>query len=453
MDKLYFHEILDVLGQQKTYEDFLVTGISTDTRTMRQGDLFIAINGENFKGAKFVPTAIEKGAKAVITDEPTQADIPLVVVPDTTQAYQKIAGYYRDKYDIPLIAITGSNGKTTTRNMVKTILATKYNVYTTEKNYNNEIGLPYTLLRMDHTYDCAVIELGMNHMGEIDRLTRLAKPTISVITNIGMAHIGFLGSQENIKKAKLEIVNGMTNGTLILNGDDPYLKDVTYDNLEVLFTGTNANADFMLKDIVFNPGNTTFTVIHDGSEAQCSLPTIGKHNVYNATEAIAVACTMGFTLFEACAALSSYQNVALRNEVKDINGVTIIKDYYNASPDSMREALNALGNIKTTGNKYGLLGQMHELGDYSKQAHKMVAGFCENNHLSYVFFIGDEYEAFQAGLSTISCHCYKADQREQMKTDLQTFAKQLVPGDVILVKGSRASAMEDFDEVLESTIA
>ena len=251
METLKYSEIRKVLGLDTDCNDFDITGVSTDTRTISSGDLFIALNGANFRGSDFIEVAVSKGACAVISSDKVETSIPLILVDDTTAAYQKLASYYRDKFDIPVIAVTGSNGKTTTRNMIYTILSAKYKVLTPEKNFNNGIGLPRTLFRLDSSYDCAVLELGMNHLGEIDLLTRIAKPSVGVITNIGMAHIGNLGSQENIKKAKLEITAGLPeNGTLIINGDDPMLADVAIDGINIERIGNCEGSKLCAKDII-----------------------------------------------------------------------------------------------------------------------------------------------------------------------------------------------------------
>lgn len=261
METLKYSEILSVLGIESDCNDFDITGVSTDTRTISSGDIFIALNGENFRGSNFIEVAVNKGASAVISSDKVDTSIPLILVDDTTKAYQKLASYYRDKFDIPVIAVTGSNGKTTTRNMIYTILSAKYKVLAPEKNYNNGIGLPRTLFRLDKSFDCAVLELGMNHLGEIDLLTKIAKPSVGVITNIGMAHIGNLGSQENIRKAKLEITAGLPeNGTLIINGDDPMLKDVSIDGISIEKVGNCDDSKLFAKDIISLGTSTSFTV-------------------------------------------------------------------------------------------------------------------------------------------------------------------------------------------------
>ena len=455
METLKYSEILKVLGFDTDCNDFDITGVSTDTRTISSGDLFIALNGANFRGSDFIEVAVSKGACAVISSDKVETSIPLILVDDTTAAYQKLASYYRDKFDIPVIAVTGSNGKTTTRNMIYTILSAKYKVLTPEKNFNNGIGLPRTLFRLDNSYDCAVLELGMNHLGEIDLLTRIAKPSVGVITNIGMAHIGNLGSQENIKKAKLEITAGLPeNGTLIINGDDPMLTDVAIDGINIERIGNCSDSKLCAKDIISQGTSTTFTVSTGDKFAKCTLPIIGIHNVYNALEAIYSAMKLGFTLEDACTALSAYEAVSMRNEVSYDKGIAIIKDYYNASPDSMRVAINAMLGFKKDGKKIAILGQMHELGDFSVQEHKNLAQLCDQSGLDHVFFIGEDYEAFRSGLGSTKGDCFPADQRQELMDALLRFVTEggMSIGDVVLIKGSRASAMEDFYESLKSYI-
>ncbi len=453
METIRYHEVLSALGKEAEGNDFEICGVSTDTRTLQPGEMFIALDGARFKGDDFVEVAVSKGAALIISKEKRADGVPTVLVGDPLEAYRTLAAKYRQKFDIPVIAVTGSNGKTTTRNMLYTILSSKYKVLTPDKNYNNVIGLSHTLFRLDGSYDCAVLELGMNHMGEINRLTKMARPSVAIITNIGKAHMGNLGSQENIKKAKLEILNGLKEGgTLIINGADPFLQDVRPNGFRLEKIGEAEDSAFRAEDIKDLGAATEFSIRYGDKSVPCRLPIIGRHNVNNALEAIAGAYELGVSPEEAAKALEGYEAVAMRNEISYDKGIAIIKDYYNASPDSMRAAADAL--IKFDGKKkVAVLGQMHELGAYSAEEHKKLASDI-SSAVDYVFFIGEDHEAFAEGLKDGKGRCFPAHSRRELKDALMAYITEggVNAGDVVLIKGSRASAMEEFYECLKSYI-
>ena len=456
MKPMWFSEILGALNLQMpdSTADFEVSGISTDTRTLKRGDLFVALNGENYRGSDFAEVAENKGACAIISSDPIQARIPVALVSDTLRAYQEIASYYRKKFDIPVIAVTGSNGKTTTSKMIYSILSTKKRVLISERNYNNVIGVPKTILCLDDSYECAIFEMGMNHSGEIDTLSRMANPHIAVITNIGKAHIGLLHSQENIRSAKFEIVNGLDpDGLLILNGEDPYLCDYYTGEKPVQYIGNHASSRLSAQDIQSSQSSISFSVTADAESCFCRIPTIGTHNVYNALEAICVALQFDFTLEEACAALSHYEAVPMRSEVSYDKGITIIKDYYNASPESCEAAINALKQYKSFGKRIAILGEMYELGQYSYEAHQKLAMHCSEN-LDFVFFLGEDYEAVRLGLGATPNRCCPESERQQFLESLLSFINrgEMNEGDIVLIKGSRAMHMEEIYEYLKSYI-
>ena len=252
MKPLKLIDIINGIGADCAYDgDLVITGVSTDTRTIQKGDLFIALSGEKFDGHNYIATAEQNGAAAVIVSQEVESTVPALMVEDTLLALQRLAAFYKSLLSIKVVAVTGSNGKTTTRDMTAAVLSSKYKVYSTAKNFNNEIGLPKSVLELDDTYDIAVLEMGMNHLGEISRLTHIAKPDVAMITNVGKAHIGNLGSQENILKAKLEILEGLQeNGLLILNGDDALLRTADTGAFDKSFIGIeNVAADLTAHNI------------------------------------------------------------------------------------------------------------------------------------------------------------------------------------------------------------
>ncbi|MDR0220397.1 MAG: alanine racemase [Lachnospiraceae bacterium] len=460
MEKLLYSEIANCLRKTDTSvtSDFFVTGVSTDSRTIAGGDLFVALVGANFDGHSFVALAEEKGAAAVVCSREVKANIPVIRVDDTLRAYQQLAAYYRTKFTIPIIAVTGSNGKTTAKNMIATVLAAKYKVLYTDKNFNNEIGLPKSVLQLDNSYDVAVFEMGMNHLGEIETLSRIAQPDIAVITNIGKAHIGNLGSQENILKAKMEITAGLKlGGLLVLNADDQYLGQVKSDGHTIEYIGTGTASDLALTAtaIEAHVKPTRFTATSkEGESAVCSLPTLGKHNVSNALFALYCGLKLGVPLADAAAELRRYTASPMRTEIATIKGVTVIKDYYNSSPEAAAAAIDSLAEYPVNGKRIAILGEMYELGECSGDEHRKLGAACAEKGIDYLYFIGEHATAVKEGFGERGGEFYRENERAVLAKSLLGFVTNdtLNDGSVILIKGSRATKMEEFFELLKSYI-
>lgn len=435
--------------------DIVITGVSTDTRTIKNGDLFIALVGEKFDGHNYIDIAQKNGAAAVICSKSVNADIPVLMVENTLKALQAVAEFYLSTLDIKVVGITGSNGKTTTRDMTASVLSSKYKVYSTAKNLNNEIGLPKSVLELDESYDIAVLEMGMNHFGEISSLTKVAKPDVAVITNIGKAHIGNLGSQENILKAKLEILEGLKkDGLLVLNGDDNFLQGADTKEFKKAFTGINAdNLTLSAKNIRSSADKTSYTAIYNGREYSGIIPALGVHNVLDSLEAIMVGIYFGIDVDTAFKALENYKSVGIRCESEETQGIIFVKDYYNSSPDSSRVALQTLGDFAKGGKKIALLGEMLELGEYSKKEHYNLGKMCVSNNIDFAFFIGSDCDEFKKGMPENSC-VFNENQRQDMINAVIDFYKNgnIGKGDAVLVKGSRGMKMEDIYLALKDCI-
>lgn len=420
--------------------DAQINAVCIDTRKITKGCLFICIKGERFDAHQFADEALEKGAAAVMIDEDINPNGPYVKVENTAKAMLILSGYYRSKFDIPVVALTGSVGKTTTKEFTHLVVNSKYNAIKTQGNLNNEIGLPQMLFQLDNSVEAAVIEMGMNHFGEISRLVNATKPTIGLITNIGVSHIENLGSRDGILKAKLELCEGLKeNAPLILNGDDDKLTTVTDDKHKIYFYGIN-NGDFKAENIKENNGSTSFEILYFGNRQKIEIPTIGIHNVYNALAAFAVGYFLGVDADSAANALKQYVPAGMRQKIVNVNGITAIEDCYNASPDSMKAALRTLHD--TTANKrIAVLGDMLELGEYSKEAHLSVGKMAADNSIDYLFAYGDnaKYYVENAKANGVK-ECYLFDDKADLSDMLSNTAQK---GDVVLFKASRGMKLED----------
>jgi UDP-N-acetylmuramoyl-tripeptide--D-alanyl-D-alanine ligase len=382
----------------------------------------------------------EKGAVAVMIDKDITPNGAYVKVENTSKALLQLGGYYRSKFDIPVVALTGSVGKTTTKEFTHLVVNAKYNAIKTQGNLNNEIGLPQMLFQIDNSVQAAVIEMGMNHFGEISRLVNATKPTIALITNIGVSHIENLGSRDGILKAKLEITEGLKEGApLILNGDDDKLSTVKDDKHKLYFYGIN-NGDFKAENIVENEGSTSFTINYFGKSQDVTIPTIGVHNIYNALAAFAVGYFLDVAPQLAANALSNYVPTGMRQKVVKVGKITSIEDCYNASPDSMRAALKTLHDTK--GNKkIAVLGDMLELGDYSQQAHTLVGEMVAENKIDFLLAYGTDAKYYVNAAKENGCNnAFLFDNKDSLSNKLLEIADD---NDVIIFKGSRGMKLED----------
>ncbi len=430
--------------------DAEITCISTDTRQLPEGCLFLALRGAKFDGHDFAAQAIEAGAAAVVTD--TQiGDLPCIVVENTGQALLDIGGYYRDLFDIPLVGVTGSVGKTTTKEMIACVLSEKFNTLKTAQNFNNEIGMPKTLFGLTKEHGAAVIEMGMNHFGEISRMSRSAKPTMAVITNIGYSHIEHLGSQEGILKAKLEMLEGMKDDApLIVSADDPMLCDLPKKLERPVLTysvskeNSSVDVDVYAEDIKEDDGVTTFTICHAENSILAVLPTVGIHNVKNALAAYIVGILAGMTPQEIVCGLAKYQPTGNRQNIKEKNGQTVIADCYNASPDSMRAALSVLENYPCTGRKIAVLGDMLELGEHSDMLHAKVGEMAKDAEPDLLFCYGAASKNIAANAGT-KAEIFCTEDADALTEKLRETLKE---GDCVLFKASHGMHLETVIEIL-----
>lgn len=442
MKAFTLQEAAAALGLPQMQAQATLADVCTDTRKIQPGSLFVCLRGERFDGHSFASQAAQLGAAALLVDHPVDADVPQLVVTDTGKALLQLAGWYRRRFQLPVVGLTGSVGKTTTKEFIALVLGAKYNTLKTQGNLNNEIGVPQMLFRLEDSHTAAVIEMGMNHFGEISRLTRAVAPTVGLITNIGVSHIENLGSRAGILQAKLEILEGMApDAPLIVNMDNDMLRTVKLGDRPLLtFAIDDQSADFTATDIAEQGSTTTFTVHHSTFTQPVTIPTVGIHNVYNALAAMAVGYVTGVDPAAAASALANYVPAGMRQNLVQVGGVQVIEDCYNASPDSMRAALQTLGKLPVH-RRYAVLGAMLELGDYAKEAHTQVGKMAAENGIDGVLAYGADAAyivdaAKQAGLENARLF----DTKEALA---QSLAQQVQPGDGVLFKGSRGMHLED----------
>ncbi len=419
------------------------TGVSIDTRTLKPGEIFFALSGEKVDGHQFLDAAFARGAcAAVVTKsgarESRQSEL-LIVVDAPDLALGDLARSYRRRFDIPVIGITGSSGKTTTKDMVAAVLSTRYRVLATKGNLNNRLGVPLTLFNLSAHCDVAVIEMGISERGEMRYLCEIVQPTIGMITNIGPAHLEFFGSVEGVAKAKGELLEYLDESSMtILNLDDLFLsKEIAKVKGRLLGIGIERICQFRGEGLKLDQkGFGHFSL--QGHSFHLSIP--GKHNVYNALMAATAGWALNVPLQDAAQALENFTLTKLRSQVLEYNGIRMINDTYNANPASMRAALETLSQIEVDGRRIAVVGDMRELGAITHDAHRALGHDVGNRQIDALFALGDLAEvvvegAREAGIDQAWAY---ADQ------DVLTGALQayLRPGDLMLIKGSRGIAME-----------
>ena len=422
------------------YENVTFLGANNDTRKLEPGQLFVALQGQR-DGHEFVAAAMEKGAAAVLCSREV-GDIPAIIVEDTRKALGDIARGERQRIGMKVVGVTGSVGKSTTKEMIASVLAMNYRVSKTPANHNNDIGMPMAVLAMSEDTQVAVLEMGMNHFREIAYLASIAQPDVAVITNIGTMHIEHLGSQEGILRAKLEILEGMkADGKVILNGDDALLWNIHRpEGLNVAYCGVeNPECSYHGSDIIQKPGLLQFNVKYGTQTFPVELSLEGMHHVADALLAIAVGAELGVSPSKMQEALSRFQNMAGRQEIFEAKGCTIIKDCYNAGPESMAAALAVLANQK--GRRVAVLGDMLELGVCTQAEHYRVGRIAaEKSDLLLAY--GPNGSRIVSGAVTGGMPESKVKAFEDRAEIVAAMKRMVKPGDVILVKGSRGMRME-----------
>lgn len=431
-------------------------GVSTDTRTIETGNLFLALKGENFDGHAFLKKACEEGASGVILSDASFAaevpsDVSAFLVKDTKKALEDLAHFHRMRFHVPVIGITGSNGKTTTKDMTTALLSSRFHVCATQKNFNNEIGLSMTLLSMTKETEVCVVEMGMRGFGQIAELCAIASPTIGIVTNVGTSHIGILGSQENIAKAKAELIEALPkDGTAILNGDDPFVKAMG-DSFagRVISYGLAGRYTVRGTDARYEASQTQFICTSFDEAFRVKLHLLGVHNVYDALAAIAAARVLGVDSRKIQRAFADFHPIGQRQALLTIAGISVMDDSYNANPLSMEMAFGSLMQIPAS-HHYLVLGDMGELGEMEEALHHETGKKAAAMGFDGLITVGPlsrhlASAAKEGGMTSV----FSYDTCEEAAEKLAALAKA---GDAVLVKGSHYMHMEKVPMLLRGVL-
>ena len=459
MEKLTLRQLLEAVNGTLlgSFDDLdaTVTEVTTDSRNVPDGSLFIPLVGERFDGHGFINSALERGAAGCLTARERESYQPekfYIKVRSTHRALWELARYYREQFPIPFIAVTGSVGKTTAKDMIAAVLGARYKVHKTEGNFNNDIGVPLTLLKLERQHEVCVVEMGMDHAGEIDNLAGLAEPDIAVITNIGDAHIENLGSREAIFRAKCEILPHLKpTGTAIFNGDDPMLSTLR-DTLpqRTLFVGRGEDLDYTAYDVESAAASIRCRVRTPNSQFQADIPALGEHMVYPTLLAAAVGEELGLAADEIARGIGAFLPTKMRMNILRCKGdIVILNDAYNANPQSMRAAAAVLGGAHGR-RKVAVVGDMKELGPNSEQFHRTVGACFAQAGTDRLIAIGDLARfmaegARDAGLEQAGYFHTPDEARDALLREVRS-------GVTILVKASRSMAFEKIVEFLQEHI-
>lgn len=446
MEKTEISKIAGTInGRLSINKKICAEGVSIDSRTVKKGNIFFAIKGEKFDGHNFVKDAVSKGVSAVVVSEqlPLIRKFPAIYVKDTTTALQDFAKHYRNMFNVKVIGITGSNGKTTTKDILTSVLSQKTSVLSTPGNFNNHIGLPLTLFKLEKRHGYCVLEMGANHKGEIARLCEISSPSAGIITNIGTAHIGNFGSLKNVLKEKTELFNSLgPNGIAVINNDDKFITSfIEKINCKKITFGVKNNSDVTACDILLKTGKTTFFLQYKKRKEKIVLPVAGLFNVYNALAAAGTAVTLGYSVNEITAGIREFVPPSKRMETINLkNGIVIVNDSYNANPTSMRSAIENFAKIFYNNRKILVLGDMLELGNFEIAEHERIGRFIKTNkYADEVLTVGDSAKYIMNKSGGVWF--------ESKNKLLEYLEKNLKYGDAVFFKASRKIGL---DEVVDS---
>ncbi|GAB1475178.1 UDP-N-acetylmuramoyl-tripeptide--D-alanyl-D-alanine ligase [Bacillota bacterium] len=429
----------------------IISGVSIDSRTAGFGTVFFALKGERTDGHEHIADAVKAGCQAIVAEreeavplEPGEDNIPVfIIVPDSEKALQDLAAWYLSQFEISKIGVTGSTGKTTTKDMLHCILSMKYKTVCNKGNFNNLIGLPLSVFDVDRTTEAAIFEMGMDRPGEIHRLAEIVRPDVAVITNIGISHLERLGSRENILKAKLEICDFMNEGnTLVINGDNDLLSGISGNKgYKVLRAGTKEDADICIMEAKdMGERGISFRLGRGEESGEFRIGAPGLHNCMNAALATGAAMCTGAGMEDAVAGLANYSGTDGRLKIISARGTKIIDDTYNASPDSMKAAIDVLAALKGT-RKIAILGDMFELGDDEEKYHREVGEYASQKAIDVIISVGKNSEHISLAAKERGGQAFHFVSKDML---INVMAQWVRKGDAILVKGSRGMAMDEI---------
>lgn len=449
METLTLQQIVEFAGGHLLQGDrvAVVGTISTDTRSLAPGELFVALRGENFDGHAHLQSAVSAGALGAVVEsrfdrEGLPSGFALVEVGDTLTAYQSIAASYRQTLPLKVVGITGSNGKTSTKDLTAAVLARRFRVLKTEGNLNNHIGVPRMLLRADRSHEVAVLEMGMNHPGEIAPLARMAAPQVAIITNIGRAHLEFMGTREAIAQEKGMLAEAVgPDGTVVLSGTDEFTSSIARRTHAAVMIVGSEDATLRAESIVQDFAGSRFTLVGTNEKLDVRLPIAGHHMITNALLAVATGAALGVPLAECAAALEEVRLTSGRLERKELHGRLILDDSYNANPDSMLAALDTLAALPSQGRRIAVLGKMGELGDAAKEGYRAIGEYASERKIDCLMTVGSDARAIAVSATHVtgSIKTITVGDTDEAAAHLAEFTD---PGDLILVKGSRSAGME-----------
>jgi len=441
--------------------DIPFSSVCTDSREAAEGTLFVALGGERVDGHDYIAAAVSSGNDCVLCEripEVIDRKYVAVVVDDSLRAVGELAKAYDRRINHRKVAITGSVGKTTTKEFVASVLSEGFRVHKTEGNYNSNIGMPLSMLSMQNDTEVSVLEMGMSNRGEIEYLSRIAEPDIAIVTNIGSSHMEHLGSRENICHAKMEIVKGLkAGGTLLLNGDEPMLRAYLTPGVTPVFVGIDTPSDFQALNIRECIGNSIFDIAYGGRVVKnITIPVMGRHNIYAALFAFAVGIRMGLDEDIIIRGLTHYRPVGMRQNIYEVGGITVIEDCYNASPESMRAAINVLESLsaqKKSGRMAAVLGNMYELGDTSDALHEQVGMYFAKHGGAMLYTFGENAEQIAGGAvlgGMYNENIFRNPDTKAPHITGEMLLHSLRAGDTLLVKASRGAAAERIIDYLKA---
>ena len=435
-----------------SFEKLAVRSVSTDSRSIREGDLFIALKGDSFNGHDFIQEAFSDGAVAVMAEEGVDlkltSSFPVILVNDTLNGLQELAKNYRESLTLTGVGITGSNGKTSTKDFINSVLSERYSVSATAGNYNNHIGLPLTILESDDRHDFGVWEMGMSNPGEIALLANIAKPNIGVITNVGVAHIENMGSRESIALEKGSLAESVTgDGFVVLNAEDCYSESIAKRTQVRTVTVGFGDADIRAENIAIKSTSVSFVIDAKGQREEAVLTVPGKHMVLNALMAVAIGLNEGMNLDVIAQGLSQAKLSGGRLQKREFGGVIIIDDTYNANPESTLAALHCLAGMNCNGRRFAVIGGMAELGEISELEHRKIGVEAVNLGIDFVLSVGEvALPIHESARKVNEVNSRSFSNHEECAEFLNDEARS---GDLVLIKGSRSSAMENVINNLE----